>query len=390
MIKLVAVACSLFVAALLLDAPPAHAQPSPEPGATIRNDFGPKVGNRANQCRGACGAGCPKTCSTSVAYECVDSSRLRRVTVYDCGTHRACRVHDDCLDACLYDAAQGGDCQARCDAEVIEGFGLDAASWLVGGGPYDGRITYEYTRDDAAALEPLYSCPSGASLQCTGTVGCLAADGTRVAPAFDTYPAGRPGAMRISAFQAGPACGNGVCEHAEDIRVDGADSCPGGPCTRFGMEFDYRDADPGKPLECSVSTRSDDGDFIGDLLKLGADAHVTRTAGEPEPEDGMGQLLGMFAKVLNSADSPEDVQISMAPLDADGNPIESQRVGSIPRDGLPPIPRSVTLPAASGHLFVPMYQLADGSLSGQARERRVRCFHNGEPVLENTFRLVAD
>lgn len=377
---------------LLLVAVPPAAQASPEPGTILRNDFGPKVGNRANQCRGACGAGCPDTCSKSVYYECVSDSSLRRVVTYDCGTHQACRVHDDCLDTCLSSDVPGGECQRQCDADVIQRYGLDAGSWLLGKGPYDGRITYEYSRDDVDAQEPAYRCPDGASRQCSGRVGCLAANGHPVDPAFDSYAGVRPGTMRVTAFRAGPECNGKVCEHSEEIRVSGSDACPAGPCTRFGMEFDYRDADPTKPLECSVSTSGGDGDFIGDLLKLGAEASVTRNADAPPPdaEDGMGQLLGLFQKVLTSADSPEDVQISMAPLDEHGNPIESQRVGSDANVRVPPIPRSIPLPAASGHLFVPMYQLADGSVSGAGKERRLRCTHDGVPVLETTFRLVAD
>lgn len=379
-------AVSLLMAAL------ACAQPSPEPGTVIRDDFGPKVGNRANQCRGACGAGCPDTCSKSVAYECLDGASLRRVVTYQCGTHAGCRVHDDCLDACLYDDLPGGECQSRCDAAVIERYGLDAGSWLVGRGPYEGYVTYQYTRDDADALEPVYRCPDGASRQCGRDTGCVAANGELVDPAFDAYPDVQPGAMRISAFRAGPACGSKVCEHSPEIRLSGADTCAEGRCTRFGMEFDYQDANPGKPLDCSVSTSGGDSDFIGDLLKLGADASATRNrdAPPPDPDDGMGQLLNLFQQVLTSADSPEDVQISMAPLDEQGNPIESQRVGNDARVRVPPIPRTVTLSAASGHLFVPMYQLTDGSVSATGKERRLTCSHDGVPVLETTFRLVAD
>jgi hypothetical protein len=95
----------------------------------------------------------------------------------------------------------------------------------------------------------------------------------------------------------------------------------------------------------------------------------------------------MFGKVLASADSPEDVQISMAPLGEDGKPIESQRVGSEPRNGPPPIPRSITLPAASGHLFVPMYQLAGRENLPGVKERKVTCTHKGAPVVETLFRL---
>lgn len=198
--------------------------------------------------------------------------------------------------------------------------------------------------------------------------------------------------MRVSEFRSGPACGDSVCEQATDIRVTGADSCISGDCTRFGMEFDYRNADPSAQLECSTSTSGGDSDFIGDLLKQGGDAMTTRNSSDPQSqdgqgEDGMAELLGMFGKVLASGDSPEDVNVTFTPHDEDGNPIESQRVGSGAGSGPPPIPRSVDLPAASGHLFVPMYQVVDDSNSGQVKERRVRCTHKGTPVLETTFRL---
>ncbi|MCB1685237.1 MAG: hypothetical protein KDI31_12150, partial [Pseudomonadales bacterium] len=253
-------------------------------------------------------------------------------------------------------------------------------------------ITYEYTRDDAGAQEPAFRCPDGASRQCGGDSVCVAANGGSVEPVFDSYPGVTVDAMRISEFRAGPLCGESVCEQSADIRVGGQDVCGGNRCTRFGMEFDYRNADPSKPLECSVSTSGGEEDFIGSLLKLGADAHQTRTQEESKPagqEDGMAQLLGMFSKVIASADSPEDLQISMAPLDENGKPIESQRVGSAAASADPPIPRSVDLPSASGHLFVPMYQVADQSVSGDGKERLVRCTHNGAPVLETTFRLRA-
>jgi hypothetical protein len=154
------------------------------------------------------------------------------------------------------------------------------------------------------------------------------------------------------------------------------------------MEFDYRNADPSAPLECATSTRGDEGDFIGDLIKLGGDAISTRSGGSDAQESsGMGELLGMFGKVIASADSPEDIQISMTPLDENGNPIESQRVGSDPLDGPPPIPRTIDLPAVSGHLFVPMYQLASSSSPGVVKERRITCSHKGNPVLETIFVL---
>jgi hypothetical protein len=379
-----------FIIVILLALTSANAQSSPEPGSTVRNAFGPQAGDKANQCRGACGAGCPDSCAQTVSYECMDRSRLRRVATYDCGTHQGCRVHDSCLDTCLQSGAQGASCQQQCDTRAIAQYGIEAASWLMGGGPYDGRITYEYTRDAPGALEPAYRCPDGASLQCSGNIGC-SADNARVEPVFDSYPNVAAGAMRVSAFRAGPLCDGRVCEQSASIQVTGADSCSGSRCTRFGMEFDYRNADPSAPLECSTSSSGGDSDFIGDLAKQGADAMQSRggiaDGQDNKGEDGMAQLLGLFGKVLSSADSPEDVNISMAPLGPDGKPIESQRIGSDPRKGPPSIPRSVDLPAASGHLLVPMYQMTDGLKPGQINERRIRCTHKGAPVLDTVFRL---
>jgi hypothetical protein len=202
--------------------------------------------------------------------------------------------------------------------------------------------------------------------------------------------------MRVFAFRAGPACGDSVCEQSADIRVTGQDSCAGSRCTRFGMEFDYENADPSAPLKCQPSTTGGDGDFIGDLIKRGADSMEARrdpgdTTGTSEStgEDGMAELLSAFSKVIASADSPEDLEVSMAPLGPDGKPIESQRVGSTPQGQAPAIPRTIELPSAKGHLFVPMYQLTDGMQSGQVKEKRIRCTHKGEPVLDTVFRLQA-
>jgi peptidoglycan hydrolase-like protein with peptidoglycan-binding domain len=362
-----------------------------KPGETVRNVFGPDAGFGANQCRGACGGGCPKSCSIEVAYECTGSTQLRRVEAFTCGTHQGCREHDACLDNCMQNNPGSAECQPQCDATVMEVYGFESAtSWLMGKGPYDGESIFEYTRHTPAGLEAAYRCPDGATRQCGDTGACIAANGNRVDPIFDSYPAGNAGAMQITGLRTGPLCrgGDKVCDQAATIQLSGADTCQTGACTRFGMEFDYRNADPAAPLECSTSTRGGEGDFVGDLIKLGGDALASRNAGAPPAEDdGMGQLLGMFAKVIASGDSPEDVQISMTVLDENGNPDESQRVGSEPTNGPAPIPRSINLPAENGHLFVPMYQLAASSKPGEVKERRVTCTHKGEPVLETVFVL---
>ena len=381
-----------FVFHLILALYSSVAISSAEPGATVRNAFGPEVGLGANQCRGACGGGCPQSCEITVRYECTGESQLRRVEAYTCGTHQGCREHDDCLDNCLQDNSGSSDCQARCDAEAMQRYGFEKATpWLMGKGPYDGEITFEYTRQAPSDLEPAYRCPQGAERKCNDGTGCVATNGGPVDPVFDSYPSADAGAMRISALHVGPLCDKGderVCKQSSTIQILGEDSCPSGNCTRFGMEFDYRNADPTMPLECKTSTRGGDSDFIGDLVKLGGDAIAERDAasGGPEPDDGMGQLLSMFGKVIASADSPEDLQISITPLDENGNPIESQRVGSETGDAAP-IPRSVELPAERGHLLVPMYQLVANSRPGTAKERRVTCTHKGEAVLETVFVL---
>ena len=368
----------------------------PRPGATVRNIFGPDVGLGANQCRGACGGSCPKSCEKAVYYECTGSSQLRRVEAFTCGTHPGCREHDACLDTCLQNNPDSGDCQSQCDATAMEVYGFEnSASWALGKGPYDGETIFEYTRYKPSELEAAYHCPEGARRQCGDTPTCIAANGSRVEPVFDTYPGAGKGGMRISGLRTGPLCANGekVCEQSATIRMTGADSCASGTCTRFGMEFDYVNADPSAPLECATSTRGGEDDFIGDLIKLGGDALSTRSGstddGGAGGEDGggMGQLLGMFAKVVASADSPEDVQITMTPLDENGNPIKSQSVGSQPSNGPAPIPHSIDLPAANGHLFVPMYQLAASSKPGVVKERRVTCTHKGDPVLVTAFVL---
>ena len=376
-----------LLAILLLAGSPATVESAEKPGAIVRNAFGPEVGHLTNQCRGACGAGCPDSCDKSVSYECIDGARLLRVVSYECGTHEGCRAHDNCLDVCLKGGAGSGDCQSQCDADAVQVFGPEKTiSWLGGGGPYDGKIIFEYTRDTSYELEPAYHCPQGSNRRCGKSAGCETTAGKWVEPVFDTYPQAGDGAMRISDFRAGPACADKVCTQTADIEITGNDRCDDGPCTRFGMEFDYEGANPAVPLECSTSTSVGDSDFIGDLIKQGADAMATRS-GEPKEDDGLGQLLSMFQKVVTSADSPEDVQIKITPFDENGNPIESQSIGNDLPGRSRPIPSSVDIPAASGHLFVPMYELTSAVKPGQTKERRIRCTHQGNPVLETVVRL---
>ena len=385
-------ACALFAALTAITPTPTSAQWAAAPGDTVRDAFGPSTGGAARVCRGACGVGCPDACTQSTTYECTGGERLRRVRAFECGTHQGCRDHDDCLDRCSQQRGAGFDCDAECHSQAVSEHGLElAVSWAAARGPFDGEpITFEYTREGPDDPVPAFRCPEEARLECSGEAGRCLAGSEEVTPVFDSYASRGSDAMLISNFKSGPLCDDGVCEQAVEIRLTGSGSCDRGdgpaPCTRYGMEFDYENADPAQPLECSTSTSGGDSDFIGGLIKRGFDAAPELDEKTIKGNPGLGQLLGLMQKVVASADSPEDVEISMAPLGADGKPDESRRVGSRPRTGPPPVPKTVELSGPSGHLVVPMYQLADRD-SGDALVREVRCSHRGEPVLETTFRL---
>lgn len=359
------------------------AQWAAQPGETVRNGFGPTKSGSASMCRGACGLGCPASCKQRVAYECLDSGLMRRVTTYICSTHQACRDHDDCLDACMQQGMDRLECDTHCHAEVVEAYGMEnAMAWAGGGGPTDGPpIFFQYSQDAPNLPEPAFRCPESAELQCARGKGrCLLAGVGQVDPVFDSYPA--TDSMRIANLRAGPLCGEEVCEQATVIAVTGGDVCERGACTRYGVEFDYQGANPALPLECSGEVTGG-GDFIGGLLKKGA--AMVPEQGDGSGEDGMAELIGMFQKVLNSADAPEDVQVTVTPADEKGNPLEAVQVGSN-FEGPLSVPKTVVIPAADGRLLVPMYQLVDVPNQG-SRQRKLRCSHGGQPVLEVDFQL---
>ena len=361
----------------------ALAQWSSNPGDEVRNAFGPMNGDAASMCRGACGLGCPSSCDQSTSYECIDSERMFRVNMFACGTHQGCRDHDDCLDACIQDQEAGFDCDTYCHTDAVDAYGLEnATAWAAGGGPFDGPpIIFEYTKETPNGLEPAFRCPEGAQMQCSGAKGQCLASGAVVDPVFDSYPGAGPGAMRISNFKSGHLCGEGVCEQTTLIRVTGQDSCVRGNCTKYGVEFNYEGADPTAPIECTGEVTAG-GDFVGNMLKKGAD--MIPQQGDGSGEDGMAELVGLFQQVLKSADTPEDVKITITPHDEHGKPIESQSIGN-DYEGPASVPRTVAVPSSSGHLVVPMYQLM--GTSSPPEERQIRCSHKGIPVLEVAFQL---
>jgi hypothetical protein len=365
-----------------------------QPGATVRNSFGPA----ASDCRGACGPGCrsAQSCESGARYECLGGDRLLRIETYACGTHQGCRVHDDCLDRCAQANAQGVDCEAVCHLEAVKEYGTqNAMSWLQGGGPYDADpIHFEYTSSAPGMPEPSYRCSEGTRLECGGGAArCLTAAGVAVEPVFDAFPAAG-GAISVSRFRSGRLCeqgpgGSTVCEQTVDIQVTGAAACAQGagsaPCTRFGFEFDYQRANPAVPLMCSASSRGGTPDLPAFMVAQGLSAVVSQERGTD-----LGAALGGLQDALRSGRSLEDVLsgVSVAPLDGNGRPIESERVGASPAPAAAPAtPSRIAFEGANGRLVVPLYELHDPSRSGQIVEREVECSYNGTPVLETRFRL---
>jgi hypothetical protein len=345
---------------------------SRQPGERVRDSFGPTGG----ACRGACGMGCPtSSCALTVGYECAGGDRLRRVRTYVCGTHQGCRAHDDCLDRCRQQRAKGLDCEALCHTEAVEQYGVETAtSWGMGGGPFDDRrITFEYTRDAPDAPEPLFRCPAGAQLGCGSPAGrCVTADGTEAAPVFDAYAAGAGASgMHVSGFESGRLCGGGaeaaVCEQTVDIDVTG-------DRTWYGFEFDYSGADPSAPLRCLATGAEDD--FMGGVIK----SMVALAPADDNTE--AGKVLGRIQRELGRGASLTDILSGIRVTPAGKSPPAPPAPGTSPG-----VPASVPIPAASGHLVVPMFELRDGAPPGSTLVRDVRCTHNGAPVLETSFRL---
>ena len=122
-----------------------------------------------SQCRGACGADCPGTCSQlPTQTQCVSDGQgcfyQCTYTVRQCGTNSGCRTHDDCYDACAQHGELtlpliGGLCHRSCDFGCVTGNGLSGVFcplWIFGYGPYDSYITYSNPTGESG---PMTACP---------------------------------------------------------------------------------------------------------------------------------------------------------------------------------------------------------------------------------------
>jgi len=363
------------------------AQWSANPGETVRNEFGPVKNDKASVCRGACGMGCPSSCEQESHFECAGAGTLTRVKTYRCGTHQGCREHDDCLDRCTQEHDSGFDCQTECNAEAVEAWGVETTgSWALGGGPYDDApIIFEYSMDIPAGPEAVYSCPKGSRQQCAaGPDGCTAG-GESVDPVFATFAGA---AVWVSGFRSGPVCLTGgqpssVCQTAVDIQITGEENCAlsGGnqPCTWFGFEMDYRNANPMEPLICQSSANEED--FLGGIV-----SQVIKAAPDSTGSDSdLGNFLGQLQKELNSGKSMDQVFSGISITTEDGTVLGGPAATESFQQ--PGVPGEVSLSGASGHLLVPMYELPGAAPPGSVVEHQVRCLQQGQPVIETTFRL---
>jgi len=379
--------------ASLVASGPSAAQWAASAGDTVRDEFGPLKGLSAPVCRGACGMDCPDSCDADVRFECAGNDTLLRVKTYRCGTHQGCRDHDDCLDRCVQQHGAGYDCEAECHAEAVGIWGLEmATSWAMGGPPHDGDpILFEYTKDSPTGPVATYVCPEGADLQCSSGEGRCRESGQFVEPVFSTFAGAT--AVQVSGFRSGRVCTyggqpTGVCQPTVEIQVAGKDRClqPGGerPCTWYGFEMDYRNANPAEPLICQ-STGDGEGDFLGDLLGSAIKSAPPAEESDNEGMNELGRLFGAIQQELQSGKSMDQAFSGITITTADGQVLG----GPSPEDSFPQagVPTEVRLPGASGHLLVPMFELADSSPQGTRLERRVRCLQGGQPVIETTFRL---
>ncbi|MEH6611243.1 MAG: hypothetical protein V7696_17865 [Halioglobus sp.] len=383
-----ALAIAIFITLGALLPIKAVAQWSANPGDTVRNAFGPAKGLNVPACRGACGADCPSTCEESVQFECAGGDKLLRVQSYNCGTHQGCREHDDCLDSCSQEQAEGYDCATECHAEAVGNWGLDKAGfWAAGGGPYEGDpIRFQYTMEAPGGAEATYRCPDGASRQCSGGVGSCLAGNTLVEPQFESFIGGGPQTVKVSGFRSGIACmANGhptsICQDSVDINVTGKDRCAQAdgaqPCTWYGFELHYDNANPGEPLYCQSSAAKED--FLGGVVASAIEAAPGGVEGD------LGKLLGQFQQGLNDGKSLDQIFSGITVTTADGKTLSEPEPTEVFQTA--GVPNEIILNGTSGHILVPIFELKDASAPGTSVEHQIICRQAGRPVLETTFSL---
>ena len=118
-------------------------------------------------CRGACGPDCTRNnCTLRGTGRCESDPAGRQTgnwvtaNVYSCGTHQACREHDDCYDTCnngRCDSWAAASCRRKCDLDTVSKWPAPAPYWWARGyGSFDNHIDFEYP--DPPRYDPLL-CP---------------------------------------------------------------------------------------------------------------------------------------------------------------------------------------------------------------------------------------
>lgn len=168
--------------------------------------------------------------------------------------------------------------------------------------------------------------------------------------------------------------------------MTGADACAPGSgserCTQFGFEFAYSGARASVPLACSSTSSDGQSDFLEGLLTQGLMAIPAQ-----DIDSDIGSLLGAIQGALREGNSLGDLfsGLGETPVDRSGTSVDA--TSAPPPAAAPPVPRRVTLDAASGRLLVPSYARHEPARAGQVVVREVQCSYDGSPVLETQFRL---
>lgn len=134
-----------------ISTPPSEPQCPPAPsGYLVRNPGIPS----GSLCRGACGIDCDYTdaCTDDIigitrCFGNATSHRWCTYSVTECGSHQACRTHDQCFDNCVafLPPSEVANCQNGCNIQCIEDWNdLDCAAWATGHGPQPDRLKYTF------------------------------------------------------------------------------------------------------------------------------------------------------------------------------------------------------------------------------------------------------
>lgn len=147
---------------------PGSTSPPVGDGQRIPLPIDPHIAS-GSKCRGACGEDCPSTCKPKPDIEiCVESKdgkyheNWKYTGVIECGSHQACRIHDECYDNCATDSSPMS-CRRGCDVACTDQYDTaSCAAWTVGKGNFDSYILFSNPPTSSDLLTTSLLAPVGA------------------------------------------------------------------------------------------------------------------------------------------------------------------------------------------------------------------------------------